>query len=465
MKVSKFFKMWDIVLLIIILCFSGTGCSTPGTRAADNAVLPVIGQHYIKIENQTKLISGIMPEMTNDDFWLKGLNNSEDTIMTGEEIKVFNQKIIDEMPEIYDLKAYSTSLKKEELTGFIREYNFSGGTIGEDGKILPQDFFDQIQTNINLSEIKDSNSVLYGITIRKCNLRTFPTDAAVYNSTSNRLDRFQETGCPLGEPLLILHESKDHQWAFVQLYNYRGWMNKENIAVAKDKKQLFDYAESKDFLIAVDQCVIQNPASKEEIKLVMGSRMKLLEEGKDYYKVAIPNRDRQGRLIFSNINIAKNECLSKGYLGYTHSNIIKQAFKLLGTSYDWGGKEYGYDCSSYIMSIYRTMGIQLPRNSGQQARTPGIALTFSRLDTMEQRMKNLEKLKPGAALYMPGHIMLYLGSYEGNHYIIHDFMGYWDTGFKYIPIDAVAISSVMINDDYGTQYLMMLTSALEFKLN
>lgn len=471
MKFFVFFKMRWVIVLLTIICCIGAGCSSLDKGKAQvsvNTVLPVMGQGYTAVKDQVKLVSGVMPEMVNVDFWLEKLSSTEGTIMTDEEIKGFNQKIIEEMPEIYDLKSYSSNLKKEELTNFIKEYKLSDRNIyGEDGKVLQQEFFDQIRDNINLSEVKDTNPVRYGITIRKCNLRTFPTDAAVYNNTANWLDRFQETGCPLGEPLLILHESKDHEWFFIQLYNYRGWIKKEDVAIAKGKDQLFDYTESKDFVVAVDHCVIENSASKGEIKLVMGSRIPLIEDGKDYYKVSLPERDKQGRLIFSEINIAKTEHLNVGYLDYTHSNIIKQAFKLLGTAYDWGGKENGYDCSSYIMSIYRTLGIRLPRNSGQQARTPGIRTSFISSDSMEQRLKGLETLGPGAALYMPGHTMLYLGSHDDVHYIIHDFMGYskkTDAGLQYIPVDAVAVSSTLMNDDYGNPYLMKLTSALEFKI-
>jgi hypothetical protein len=461
--------MWGVIFLLVAICISGSGCSTLETQVNDIIVLPVTGRGYTAVKDQLKMVNGVMPEMMNVDFWLERLGNPEEVIMTGEEIKVFNEKIIDEMSEIYDLKSYSSSLNKEELTGFIKEYKIPASNMyGEDGKVLTQDYFDQISANINLSEIKDSNPILYGIIIRKCNLRSFPTDAVVYNSTSNRLDRFQETACYLGEPLLILHESKDHEWVFIQLYNYSGWIKKEDIAVATGKKQLFDYTESKDFVIAVDHCVIENPTTKDEIKLFMGSRVQLLKESNDFYKVSIPNRDGQGNLVFSNIDIAKTEHLNKGYLDYTHINIIKQAFKLLGTTYDWGGKENGYDCSSYVMSIYRTMGIQLPRNSGQQAGTPGIDKPFYVSDTMEQRLKSLETLKPGTALYKPGHTMLYLGSYEGMHYIIHDFMGYClntNTGLQDTPIYAVSVSPILMIDDYGDPYLMKLTSALEFKLN
>lgn len=460
--------MWGVIFVLVAICISGSGCSTLDPQVNDITILPVTGRGYTAVKDQIKMVSGVMPEMMNVDFWLERLRSREEIIMTGEEIKAYNQKIIDEMPEIYDLKAYSSSLNKEELTGFIKEYKIPDSNMyGDDGKVLTQDFFDQISANINLSEIKDSNPILYGIIIRKCNLRSFPTDAVVYNRASSRLDRFQETACLLGEPLLILHESKDKEWIFIQLYNYRGWIKKEDIAVATGKKQLFDYTESKDFVIAVDHCVIENPTTKEEIKLFMGSRMQLLKESKDYYKVSIPNRDGQGNLVFSDANIAKTEYLNNGYLDYTQTNIIKQAFKLLGTTYDWGGKENGYDCSSYVMSIYRTMGIQLPRNSGQQARTPGINVPFYGSDTMEQRLKSIEALKPGTALYKPGHTMLYLGSFEGIHYIIHDFMGYGlktNTGLQYTPIYAVAVTPILMNDDYGDPYLMKLTSALEFSL-
>lgn len=469
MKISGFSRAGRGIVLLAAICIGISGCSTPEPQASTITVFPVTGRDYTAVKDQIKIVSGVKPEMTDVEFWVRRLSKPDEIIMTGEGITAYNQKIVDEMPEIYDLEAYSSSLEKEEITGFINEYKIPDSTMyGDDGKVLTKDFFDQISTNINLAEIKASNPVLYGITVRKCNLRTFPTDAAAYNSATDRLDRFQETACLLGEPLLLLHESKDKEWAFVQLYNYRGWIKKEDIAVAAEKKQLFDYAEAKDFVIAVDHCVIEDPTAKEEIKLFMGTRMQLLEEGKDYYKVAVPNRDEQGRLVFSEIYIARNGCLNKGYLDYTRSNIIRQAFKLQGTAYDWGGKEDGYDCSSYIMSIYLTMGIRLARNSGQQSRAPGIETGFYGSDSMEQRLKKLEALQPGAVLYRPGHTMLYLGLFEGEPYIIHDFMGYskdTGTGVDHISVYAVAVSPVSMIDDYGSPYLMKLTSALEFKLD
>lgn len=467
MKILGFPKAGRAIVLLAVICIVVSGCSTPEPQTNNITVLPVTGRGYTAVKDQVKIVSGVKPEMTDAEFWVKRLDSPEEMIMTGDEIIAYNQKIVEDMPEIYDLKAYSSSLSEEELTGFVNEYKIPDNNMyGEDGKVLARDFFDQISANINLGDIKASNPVRYGITIRKCNLRSFPTDAVVYNSADNRLDRFQETACLLGEPLLILHESRDQNWAFVQLYNYRGWLKKADIAVAADKKQLFDYAEAGDFVIAIDHCVIEDPSAWEEIRLFMGTRMQLLEEGKDYYKVAVPKRDGQGKLVFSDLYVARTGYLNKGYLDYTRGNTIRQAFKLQGTAYDWGGKEDGYDCSSYIMSIYRTMGIRLARNSGQQSRTPGKGIAFYGSDSMEQRLKNLEALQPGTVLYRPGHTMLYLGSVEGEPYIIHDFMGYsknTGNGVEHIKVYAVAVSPVSMIDDYGSPYLVKLTSALEFK--
>lgn len=48
-------------------------------------------------------------------------------------------------------------------------------------------------------------------------------------------------------------------------------------------------------------------------------------------------------------------------------NIKQVAFTFLNTAYLWGGKSvFGVDCSGYVQSIYKCMGIPLLRNARQQ---------------------------------------------------------------------------------------------------
>lgn len=69
---------------------------------------------------------------------------------------------------------------------------------------------------------------------------------------------------------------------------------------------------------------------------------------------------------------------SMGYVNPVHANsmsrkamskfLIQQAQMLLNTPYLWGGtSSFGLDCSGFIQTLFRFIGIALPRNASQQA--------------------------------------------------------------------------------------------------
>lgn len=50
--------------------------------------------------------------------------------------------------------------------------------------------------------------------------------------------------------------------------------------------------------------------------------------------------------------------------------MIVLSKKFLGLPYVWGGNSsFGYDCSGYVQMLYSQMGVQLPRNSREQAQS------------------------------------------------------------------------------------------------
>ena len=58
------------------------------------------------------------------------------------------------------------------------------------------------------------------------------------------------------------------------------------------------------------------------------------------------------------------------------------------------------------------MGIFLARNTGDMRRTP--AVNYIVLDG-----KIPHELPTGSLIFRPGHVMMYLGTVEGTHYILH----------------------------------------------
>jgi len=73
------------------------------------------------------------------------------------------------------------------------------------------------------------------------------------------------------------------------------------------------------------------------------------------------------------------------------------------------------------MEVYKTFGIQLPRNTGQQGSgSYGENTRFTAESSPEEKLKALERLDVGDLIYVPGHVLMYIGEVEGEPYVIHD---------------------------------------------
>jgi cell wall-associated NlpC family hydrolase len=116
--------------------------------------------------------------------------------------------------------------------------------------------------------------------------------------------------------------------------------------------------------------------------------------------------------------------VTRGYLPYTRQNLLRQSFKFLGERYGWGHSYNARDCSGFVSDVYKTFGILLPRNSGDQGLSAiGSNLRFDRATLAEARVESLQSLEVGDLIYMPGHVMMYLGEVNGEPYVIHDVHG------------------------------------------
>jgi hypothetical protein len=111
----------------------------------------------------------------------------------------------------------------------------------------------------------------------------------------------------------------------------------------------------------------------------------------------------------------------QGFLPYTQENVARQAFKMLHHPYGWGDISNGRDCSRFIMDLFRTFGIFMPRNSMEQAK---VGIDLMKGKNIKEKEKILDQAIPLATtLRLPGHIMLYLGKDKGKHYVIHSVWG------------------------------------------
>lgn len=423
------------------------------------------------------LIPEVKVEMLKYEFWTSRLTDGTKVIMDSDSIKKFNENIDQKVSNIVNLDKYKESLSKIELISLLKEYKLPSQTLyNDEGKVLTKDFLDNISRNLNFSMIKDKNDVKYGLSVRKTSVRSFPTEVGAYDSKGTKeFDRFQETGLEPCEAVIILHESLDKKWYFIQQYNYRGWVKAEDIALTNSKSQVFDYINSKNFIVVTGNHISIDKNDDESINYTfnMGDKIALISSGelyekynKTFYIIKVPVRDSNKLLDFKEALILKNKDVVKGYLPYTRENIIKQAFKLQGDKYDWGNKQNGRDCSSFVDSVFKTFGLLLPRNTDEQEKSYGKLYKFSKNDNLQGKEGILKNIKPGAIIFMPGHEMLYLGNVNGVYYIIHDFTSYMKkerNKFIYTPVFSVNVTSTMITLSSGVPYMDKFTSVMQLE--
>jgi hypothetical protein len=114
-----------------------------------------------------------------------------------------------------------------------------------------------------------------------------------------------------------------------------------------------------------------------------------------------------------------------------------------------------------------TMGIVLPRNSAQQGKVGRLIATFTRSHPLDERRNKISGEAMGGitTLQFPGHIMLYLGSIEGEPYAIHALYAYTEPApeeERLVPISKVVVRSLILGE--GTKkgpFIMRLGTVRE----
>ena len=200
----------------------------------------------------------------------------------------------------------------------------------------------------------------------------------------------------------------------------------------------------------------------EDVFHLMGAKLQLLQEKKNRWQVLLPYKDHKtGLLKEKQAWISKDENLHRGYLPYTSDQVIRQAFKFYGSIYGWGGAMRSVDCSSLVGSVYRTMGLDLPRNTSQLVKMPG-SVTDLTGRSRDERLKALETVRPGSPLSMKGHIMIYLGMEKGTPYVIHSSSSYFKDGRK-IYVRRVLVSDLAMDRSNGKSFLENLVNAVTYQ--
>lgn len=433
-------------------------------------------------DDAAKSVPNVIPEMLTANFWIDKLPEPDQVIMNGEEVASFNRDIIRTQPDlVYDLTDYPASLNKERLTELVTMRPFPDEERYSNGRLVEGDYYQNLWKQMNLSGIGEKNKVACAVMVRRTNIRTFPTsDESLSEPDDMEFDIFQETAAGPAEPVLILHRSLDGSWCFVQLYNYCGWVPSADIAVAKDRQSWLAYVNPADYLVVTGNRLGLDFPDPLPVELTMGTKVPLAggrktdgafnDQAPDGgYAVLLPVRGDNGELLTKTALIPGGADVSVGNLSYNRANIIRQAFKILGERYGWGGMFNARDCSAFVMDVYKSFGLMLPRNGDEQERSAGLTASFEGLNT-RQRYALLDSLLPGASLHTPTHELLYLGRHEGLYYVIHDITSCGninrrnpDGTLEKLVLNRVAVTDLSLPRRNGVSFIDSLTGGKQIQ--
>ena len=390
-------------------------------------------------------VFNITEQQLSVDYWLK--KSSDNSVLFNvDNIKQQNKSLLENNPEIYRPLTLASNLSKKTLVKLLDNisrwpskpcFYQDGGTVSNSAK---QTYFD----NLNRQGIAQYTPVQFGLVTKRTSLRRFATNDGVYYNDQNKhldfdIDRFQESALFTGDAVAILHQSSDRKWYLVQAYNYVAWVEKSAIAMAT-REQVNVFKQAKHFIMVTGSKVftnfVPNHPNISNLALTMGVKLPLAARheynnilyGQNPYAnyvVKLPIRTEAGKLAVVLALIPRSQDVHQGYLPFTHDNIIKQAFKFLGERYGWGHAFNGRDCSGFVDEIFKSFGFIMPRNSGAQGKSQyGHNIRFTPADTLESKKNTLKLLQIGDLIYIPGHVMLFIGYVNDEPYVIHDVKGF-----------------------------------------
>ncbi|WP_171022179.1 SH3 domain-containing protein [Thalassotalea litorea] len=449
---ARITKWWPLLIIANILSMShaisaensravtniaATSASTTDTEESGTAKIDTLYSNVIDVD-ELKL---------TPQFWQQSLRNQQGSnankvLMSPEQIEAFNDEQFTRGSYLKNPLSFPVRLAPDTIAKFIRAISkpASSERFYANGEILTPAHYQSYDEQMNLVSLKDYQDVRFAVVTKRTSLRTYPTLDRVFNANMDLdLDRFQETGAFPGELLAVVHTSKDEKWHFVRSYNYRAWVQDKDIAFTSRSEAKQFIGEQQRLIVTGDKVhTTFNPTNEQtsQVQLDMGVSLPILQHS-DFekyqlhrhnpytgYIVQLPTRDAKGQLKLEPTLIPKSADVSIGYLPFTQENIINQAFKFLGERYGWGHDYNGRDCTGFVGEIYKTFGILMPRNSGQQGGDSyGVNLRFDKASTPSHKLPELANLEVGDLLYLPGHVAMFLGYHDGKPYIIHDVYG------------------------------------------
>lgn len=412
--------------------------------------LSIASPHFISLKHAPE------ERMLDPNFWIGQSRHPDTILLTSSDIDRLNGAIRTTFHAGVDLLDETTLRSGQTLRWeLLEEYDSLIDRLSTGLHDKGKAFRKSLLLNLALERIPDELPLRYGIVTRFCDQRLLPTTAAAIADPESRdIDLVQNSALDIGTPVRILHESRDGRWVFVHCDISSGWITRESVAACdRDALSRFLKPDTPVVFLQSKSLVRESSSvnSKFSLRLRMGTYLPFAGDcSGPLVSVWVPRRTKDGDLDVRKGWVSEND-VHIGFLPLTPRNITTQAFRMIGAPYGWGGKGQTQDCSRFIQEIFATMGLMLPRNSGDQARVLQTIVSFAKETPCPDRLELIRlSAEPGESLlYMKGHIMLYMGSMGPSVYVLHATHGFrkpYPDGEQFVRVNRVVVSDLSLGE-------------------
>ena len=259
------------------------------------------------------------------------------------------------------------------------------------------------------------------IVTRAADLRLAPTEKPRFARIEGAgqgwpFDDFQQSSLHVGMPLMVYHTSLDGAWLLVCGPMAWGWVDASSVAFVDGA---FQEAWQDSPLGAVVREGVSLRNGEAFLALAdIGAVLPMEGAG----TALVPVRSSRGQAVIVRSPLSPGDMLPMPQ-PLTAQAVAAVGDRMMGKNYGWGGMYGNRDCSAMMRDLFAPFGIWLPRNSASQAK----AGEFHSVEGMGIKEKEEEILRGGepfrTLLWLPGHIGLYVGEFQGGPVFFHDVWG------------------------------------------
>ena len=338
----------------------------------------------------------------------------KDIIPIQVDMKVFNSRYF--MP--WEIK--SVRATKSDASWANRVFARGDRYYGQNERLWNEDRVKNLIKSTNFTDFNKAK--LYAITIKDVQVRNLPTNKPFmrnpqFAGEGFAFDYMQNTHLHVNTPLFISHFNSDGSWAYVQNPSSLGWIPVRSFRVLNTKERTL-FMKSKKIVITKDKTAIYSKGQNFILYAKLSAIFPYRGEDEEFYHSFVYTKYADKIKVM----ISKKRA-SIMPLRFDRANILKIGNSLLGELYGWGGFLNSRDCSAMTKDYFAPFGVWIPRNSAGQKRSG----EYIPLGNLSDREKEKAIIKKGIAfeslIYLKGHIMLYIGVYNGRVMVMHNLWG------------------------------------------